>query len=158
MTTLPSTAPTLNRLLAIQYRSLAMYLIWASPYRRPEDEEAWKAIQQVVADQEAYCGRIVELLLDRGWNVDYGDFPITFTGSHDLSLKYLVHQLVDSQKQTIKAIRECYEALSQDAVGQALADECLGAAIGHLEILEEVRNQKSSDTVLKVHEEAVETA
>jgi len=153
----PSPSQTLNRLLTIHYRSLAMYLIWATPYRRSEDEQAWKTIQQIVSDQEAYSGRIVELLTERGWNVNYGDFPITFTSSHDLSLKYLVRRLVDSQKSAIKAIRECYQALSQDALGQALADECLGAATGHLEILEELLAPKSSDTLLKLHEETVET-
>ena len=101
------TPDTLNKLLAIHYRSLPMYLVWAAPYRRDEDVTAWKTILQIVDDQKELSSRIVELISDRNWRVDYGDFPITFTGSHDLSLQYLVRRLADWQKGTVKAIQAC---------------------------------------------------
>jgi hypothetical protein len=147
-----NTADVLNRLLAIHYRSLPMYLIWASPYRRPEDEHAWNTIQQIVEDQKALSARIVELIVERNWRVDYGDFPITFTGSHDLSLDFLIRRLVQWQKGTIAAIQECYDALADDPVAQGLADECLGTAKAHLEILQELlaAKQKPADE-MKLH-------
>ena len=145
---------TFNRLLAIHYRSLPMYMVWATPYRRAEDEHSWKTILQIVEDQKALSARIVELIADRNWRVDYGDFPITFTGSHDLALDFLVRRLAQWQKGTVTAIQECYEALADDPVAQALADECLGAAKGHLELLEELLAPAKATAEVKLHDPA----
>lgn len=150
----------LNRLLAIHYRSLPMYLVWACPYRRPQDEQAWKVVHQIVDDQKATAARIVELIQDRNQRVAYGDFPITFTGSHDLAMSYLVRRLSEWQRGTVAAIQQCYDALANDPIAQALADESLGAARGHLETLEELRAGKlpSSDAnppSVKLHEPEV---
>lgn len=142
----------LNRLLAIHYRSLPMYLLWACPYRRNNDESAWKIVQQIVNDQKSISARVVELILDRNGRIDYGDFPITFTGSHDLSLSFLVRRMCDWQAGTIKAIQECYDALADDPIAQALADEALGTAKGHLESLEELRSGNHKPAEVKLHE------
>jgi hypothetical protein len=143
----------LNRLLAIEYRSLPMYLLWACPHRTAGDEQAWKTIQSIVDDQKAMSTRIAELIADRSWRVDLGDFPITFTGSHDLDLDYLVRRLVDWQKGTVASIQECYTALADDPVAQAVADEALGEAKGHLESLEEIVARKNAPApAVKLHE------
>ena len=147
-----STPDVLNRLLTIHYRSLAMYLVWACPYRRHEDEHAWQVVLQVVEDQKTLCTRIVELISERNWRMDYGDFPITFTGSHDLSLAYLVRRLVDYERGTIAALQECCQQLADDPVAQGLAEECLGMAKGHLESLEELLTARQSPSTVKLHE------
>lgn len=146
------TADTLNRLLAIQYRSLPMYLVWATPYRRAGDEAAWNTISQIVEDQRQHSARIVDLILDRKERVDYGDFPITFTGSHDLALSFLVRRLIQWQKDTVAAVQRCYDELAEDPVAQGLADECLGAARGHLESLEELISGNHKPAGIKIHE------
>lgn len=146
------TVDTLNRLLAIHYRSLPMYLIWATPYRRAGDEAAWQVANQVAQDQRQFSAQIVELIESRRERVDYGDFPITFTGSHDLALKFLVRRLIEWQKDTVVAIRECCDALADDPIAQGLADECLGAAKGHLESLEELLSGNHRPLAVKIHE------
>jgi hypothetical protein len=138
---------TLTRLLAIEYRSLPMFLMWACPYRDTGDDDAWKTIKHIVNQQTAMSGRISELITDRGWRVDYGDFPITFTGSHDLSLQFLVRRLIDWQKGTVTSLEQCYRDLADDPTAQAVADECLGEAKGHLESLEELVAKKPSPPI-----------
>ena len=157
MRAITQTHEKLNKLLAIHYRSFPMYLVWATPYRRAEDEHALKTIQQIVDDQKAISARIVELITDRNWRVDYGDFPITFTSSHDLALDFLVRRLVQWQKGTVTAIQECYDALADDPLAQGLADECLGTAKGHLETLEELQQGKRPPGEIKIHETTAET-
>lgn len=147
-----STADTLNRLLAIHYHSLPMYMVWATPYRQAEDDTSWQTIGQIVADQKQLSARIVELIDERGGRVDSGDFPITFTGSHDLSLGFLVRRLLQWQKDTVQAIQQCYEALADDPIAQGLADECLGAAKGHLESLEELLTRTHKPAEVKIHD------
>jgi hypothetical protein len=128
----------LNRLFAIHFRSLPMYLSWACPYRTAGDEAAWKLIEQIVEDHKLYAARIVELIESRHMRIEHGEFPITFTGSHDLDLDFLVRRLTIWQKAAVTALGECYRALGADPAAQSLADECLGAAKGHLESLEEL--------------------
>jgi hypothetical protein len=97
----------------------------------------------------------VDLIQDRKLFVDYGDFPITFTGSHDLSLNFLVRRLVQWQKDTVVAVQQCYDALADDPIAQGLADECLGAAKGHLESLEELVSGNHQPAGVKIHEPEV---
>ena len=87
-----------------------------------------------------------------------GDFPITFTGSHDLDLNYLMRRLVDFQKDTVASLEEVYQQLADDPIVQAFADECLGTAKGHFETLQDVVGSGSKPeaaTELKLHVAAV---
>lgn len=149
-----SSLDALNRLLAIQYRSLPQYLLWACPYRRAEDDRAWSVIQHVVEDQQALSARVVELIEDRQARVDYGDFPLTFTGTHDLSLDYLVRRLIEWQQGTVQAIEQVVAKLGRDPVGQSLAEECLGAAKGHLENLRELLTPAAPAETIKLADAA----
>ncbi len=63
---------------------------------------------------------------------------MTFTDTHDLSLDYLVNELVDYQRQDIAAIEKCVVDLNADGNGRALAEEVLGNARGHFESLKEL--------------------
>lgn len=128
----------LNRLLVILHRSLPMYLADAAPWKHLGDEAAANVLGHLVADYRMYAGRIVNLLLERRQRLEFGDFPMVFTDTHDLALDYLVGELIYYQQQDIAAIQQCIAELKTDAVGQALAEEVLGNARGHLESLQEL--------------------
>src|SRR5262249_10499764 len=134
----------LNRLLVILYRSLPMYLADAAPWTRPADEEAKKVLGHIVADYKKYAGRIAELLLERRHVLGFGEYPMAFTDTHDLSLDYLINELISYQKQDIGAIEQCGADLRTDLPAKALAEEILGNARGHLESLEELRKQPAA--------------
>lgn len=139
MTTDPSAA--LNRLLVTLHRSLPMYLADAAPWTHHGDERAQKVLSHIVADYEMYVGRIAELLLSRRQLAGFGDYPMIFTDTHDLSLDYLIGELIFYQKQDIATIQDCAIALQNDPAGRALAEEVVGNARGHLESLDELRKQ-----------------
>jgi hypothetical protein len=128
----------LNRLLVIVYRSFPMYLADAAPWTHPGDERATRVLNHIVADYQMYAGRISELLLDRRELNSFGEYPMVFTDTHDLSLDYLVSELIYYQKQDIIAIRQCVDDLRTDLTARSLAEEVLGNARGHLQSLEEV--------------------
>jgi hypothetical protein len=134
---------TLNRLLATLYRSLPMYLADAVPWVHPGDEHAKHVLNHIVADYRMYSGRIVELLTQRRQLLSFGEYPMVYTDTHDLSLDYLLNELVYYQKQDINAIERCMTELGGDGAGRNLAEEILGNAKGHLESLEELRKQPS---------------
>ncbi len=135
----PQTNEVLNRLFVTLYRSLAMYLEYASPWKRGGDDKAIATVQHVVADQKALCQRIANYILDHHGRVDTGEYAMYFTGLHDVSLEYVIGQLVQAQRSDIAAIEQCVGQLQHDPAARALAEETLGTARGHLDELEELR-------------------
>ena len=112
-----------------------MYLADAVPWMHAGDEKAKHA------DYRMYAGRISDLLLSRRKRFTFGEYPMVFTDTHDLSLDYLISELVDYQKQDVAAIEKCVVDLKTDAPSRVLAEEVLGNARGHLESLEEFLKQ-----------------
>jgi hypothetical protein len=128
----------LNRLLVIIYRSLPMYLADAVPWMHPGDEKAKHVLNHIATDYRMYSGRIADSLLARRERFTFGEYPMTFTDTHDLSLDYLIRELVDYQRQDIAEIEKCVVDLKADGSARALAEEVLGNARGHLESLKEL--------------------
>jgi hypothetical protein len=139
MTTDPNA--TLNRLLVTLHRSLPMYLADAAPWTHHGDERARKVLGHIVTDYRMYSGRIAELLLSRRQLAGFGEYPMIFTDTHDLSLDYLIGELIFYQTQDIAAIQDCALALQNDSAGRTLVEEVLGNARGHLESLDELRKR-----------------
>jgi hypothetical protein len=127
-------AESLNRLLALHYRSLPMYLRDARPWTRRQDERAEEVLAHLIADHQRIVDLSFEALLDEGGDIEHGAFPMTFTDLHDLSFDYLLGALVENQTQ----LAEQLQALVDDSGGEPLALEALGLAKGHLEELREL--------------------
>ena len=133
-----NTIEVLNRLLVIHHRSLPMYLSYAAPWQTQRDQAAREVLDHIVADQKQMVDRIGELVLERDGDVEHGEFPMYFTGLHDLSFDYLVRRMIADQNRDVAAIEQCVDQLESDPLAKALAQECLGAAKGHLDSLEEL--------------------
>ncbi len=138
----------LNRLLTILYRSLPMYLTYASPWTRPGDEQAVATLKHVVDDQKQLADRIAQYIMQNHGPIELGEYPIEFLDTHDLSLDFLLTRLVDYQKRDVAGLEQCAASLQSDRPAAALAEEALGAARGHLESLQELADRlaKSSAT------------
>jgi hypothetical protein len=134
----------LNRLLAIEYRSLPMYLAEAALWRDPAAEQASAALANIVLDQRNMAARIAEMILDRRGRLDMGEYPMDFTDTHCLSLDFLLKELIHYQRQDVAAIEECVTDVVDDAEARALAEEVLGSQRRHLEVLEELLRQPAA--------------
>ena len=78
------------------------------------------------------------MILYYGGDVLPGVFPFEFTGLVDLSADYLLGIIIDHQEKDIAVIQDCVNQLEADPLAQALAEESLGAAKGHLDSLQEL--------------------
>jgi len=136
------TCRLLNQLISIHARSLPVYLMDAAPWVAKRESHATDVLNIVAADHELTADRIAELVMERGGAVSLGAFPMPFTGLHDLSLEYLISQLVLHQRNDTQRIQQIVELLASDPVAKSVAEETLGAAKGHLESLEELLNSK----------------
>lgn len=133
------TISTLNRLVALHNRSLASYLSYASPTWKLGDEQAKQTLDLITAQQKEVVDRIGPLIDEAGGIVDYGAYPMSFTGLHDLSSEYLIGQLILDQQRIVSAIEDGVRELSGDATACELAQEALGMAKGHLDLLTELK-------------------
>jgi hypothetical protein len=136
----PSAAEVLNRLLVLHLRSLPMYLSYAPPHQLNRHQGAKAVLDQIVADQKRTVDRLGLLILDSGGTVDNGEFPMAFTSLHDLSLPYLLKQMLERQHRFITACQKLADMLSLTPFAQAAAREAVGEAKGHLENLQELQS------------------
>jgi hypothetical protein len=136
-----SSIDVLNRMLAILYRSLPMYLNQVSPWMHAGNERAKAVLDQIVADHERDCRRLVEFIIDQRGTIDLGDFPMEYTDLHFLSLEFLTQELVRHQRLDIAGIENCVAWLAKDLYARALAEEILGSERAHLEMLDELARE-----------------
>src|SRR5262245_28552489 len=135
----PSTTEILNRLLVLHVRSLPMYLSYAPPYQLGRQPQAKAVLDHIVEDQKRTIDRLGTLILDAGGTLDYGEFPMSFTSLHDLSLAYLLQLLIERQKKFIAACEKLADMLGMAPYAQAAAREAVGEAKGHLDNLRELQ-------------------
>lgn len=133
-----STNDILNKLLILHARSLPMYLSYALPWQVRQHPKFLETLENVVFLQKQMVDRFASLILENGGVVNNGEFPMWFTGLHDLSVEYLLGQVIDRQKKEIAFIEKCSQLLLRAPYAQAVAHEALGEAKGNLQSLEEV--------------------
>lgn len=136
------TCSSLNRLSVAHSRSLTVYLQYAPPWLEKGHEEVTTVLEQIVRDQEATVDRIGTMIQSAGEDVDPGKFPISFTGLHDLSIEYLVSLMIEGQREIISISEQAVSELAADAMGQAVAQESVGAAKAHLDSLLEIADHE----------------
>lgn len=127
----------LNRLLVLHHRSLPSYLSDARPWTRyTRQAEAQQLLTNIVSDQRRTVDEIGELLTERNHAIQYGEFPLSYTGLNDLSLTFLLKKMLEQQKRNISHIESIVPQLAEDDVARAMAERSLGAAKAHLEMLQ----------------------
>ncbi len=132
------TNSTLNRLRIIHTRSFAAYVHYAAPWIRKGFHGAADVLEIMGSEVQRIADHLGEMILANGGEIIAGEFPIEFTGLHDLSVDYLLGVIIDHQEKDIAAIQECVNQLDANPFGQALAEKALGAAKGHLDSLQEL--------------------
>jgi hypothetical protein len=137
----PSTTDLLNRLLVLHVRSLPMYLSYAPPYQLYQNAKAKAVLEQIVEDQKRTIDRLGTLILDAGGVVDNGEFPMSFTSLHDLSLQYLLKLLIERQQKFVTVSERLADQLAMAPYAQAAAREAVGEAKGHLENLQDLQRE-----------------
>jgi hypothetical protein len=138
----PQVIPVLNELLRILCRSLPAYLADAKPWAHSEHQQFQTALDHLVADQQRYARLVTDAITAHGGRPDPGRFAMHWTAKNDLSLGFLLQEVIDQQEQDVAALEHCAAALEEIAALHSLAEEILGNARGHLDILKEIVTAK----------------
>jgi hypothetical protein len=113
----------LNDLLIDLCRSLLQYASEAWPWTADDEQQARRTIDQIVARQQVYIAELADILMSRGWNVDFGMYPVEYTDLHYVALGYLLNLLVENQTALLAKIEKALEAVRGDQhASELLAD------------------------------------
>jgi len=134
----PETVHTLNRLVVAIGRSLPMYLKWAKPNALVGEEATMAALEGIADNQQHMVDRIAEFIVDANELVMHGEFPMVFTGFHDLSCDYLIRESIRYQEHLLTTLQTAVGELEMAPAAQSLAQKAAGMAEGHLETLREI--------------------
>lgn len=140
----------LDRLLKILCRSLPAYLADVKSWTRPDQQQIQSAIDHLVADQRQFAQRVSDAIVERGGRPNPGRFSSEFTAKNDLALEFLLREVLDYQEQDVEMIEYYVAQLESSPVLHVLAEEILGNAKGHRDILEEMvsfEDQNANDDV-----------
>lgn len=127
----------LLQLLAICRGSLPQYMRHARPHQTSQSDEAQAALADIVADQDVMAERIAGKLEALGTVPKSVEFPMEFTGLHDMSIDYLIDRAIRRQNEDIAALDRLSNSLACHQSVRSLADEASGMAVAHLEALQE---------------------
>jgi hypothetical protein len=130
--------PVLNRLLGLLCRSLPTYLADVKTLGHPEGEPIRTALHRLVADQQMYARRVADAITQCGGQPNSGRFPTEFAAKNDLSIEFLLREIVACHDRDVVAVKQCVDQLEGTSILHALAEEILGNAKGHLDILQEL--------------------
>jgi hypothetical protein len=128
----------LNRLLGLLHRSLPMYLADIKTLVHPKGERIRLALRHMVNDQRMYAQRVAAAIAQCGGQPNAGRFPTEFAAKNDLALDFLLREIIACHDRDVVAVARCVEQLEGDSTLHALAEEILGNAKGHLDILQEL--------------------
>jgi hypothetical protein len=132
----------LNELLVIHSCSLPSYLGSWKPWARQGDQQSLRVLRNMSAEHSRMADRIARVITRYGGYPDRGSFPMLFTDMHDLSTDYIVRNVREFQKRDLRRIEEIAESLAAYPDAHAVAQECLGAAKAHLDLLNELESPR----------------
>jgi hypothetical protein len=123
-----------------------MYLAFAAPYVGQGDEAASEVLSQIVADQKYIVEKLGDYLVEHDHAVGHGHWDMNFTSLHDVSLHYLISEVIRGEKSLIVDLTKYSDKLASYPAAKALVQEALGMAKGHLESLEELTHGAAAGT------------
>ena len=120
----------LNRLVVDLGCTLLQFTGEVSPWSPANATAARETLVRVIKQQQDHSEQIVQLLVDRGWPVEFGTYPAEFTDLHFLSLKALLPRIIENQNAIIVELDEAAHACVDDASATEVLNAVLAGERG----------------------------
>lgn len=116
----------LNELLVDLARSLLQYAVESGLWSATGTQGS--ELVKLAHRQQASVRALAELLMVRGWTVDFGAYPTDYTDLHFLSTRYFLPHLLESQAALVAELDEAAHTCIDDPaavelVGRLLIEE-----------------------------------
>jgi hypothetical protein len=117
----------LNQLVVDLGRSLLQFVGEASPWTPANAAAARETVARLVSQQQRDVTRLTDLLVARGFPIDFGMYPADFTDLHFVSLKALLPRVIASQEALVAELDEAAHTCIDDPEAVTLLDEVLSS-------------------------------
>jgi len=130
--------------------SFPLFLADAGIWTYPGREEIRLALADLAGDLASLRDRASIALESIGRAVPRPEYPLRFTATHDLDLRYLLPRVIESLRAIAAGCDRLLESFgSEETIGSSLAAreadlirESKGAALGHLDVLEQLLSKE----------------
>lgn len=96
----------LNALLVAHGRSLLQYMAEAWPWTNEAAADLHDEVKALAERQSQAANAIAELLADRNWRIDFGNYPVDYTHLNYVGLEHLLREIVTNAETLVTEIRE----------------------------------------------------
>ncbi len=128
----------LNRLSMIHNRSFPAFLLQSSSWVRGAADKPAEVLKRIAEANQAMVDRLGRDLYEHRAVADQGEFPMYYADWIDLSAAFTVSAAIDELRRDVDDINQCIEALEEEPMMLAVAQEALGEAKGHIDSLVEL--------------------
>lgn len=128
----------LNLLLIRLLRSLLQYTAECWPWASVDESGEQQAIADMGQSQLVYVHRLVDLLVERGWPIDFGTYPTEFTDLHYVGLDFLLGELIADEDKLIAELQRGQSELAGGHAAESLIAAVLESERGHAARLREL--------------------
>lgn len=112
----------LNHLLIRLLRSLLQYASECWPWASVDESGEQQAILEMGQVQLAHVHRLVDLLVERGWSIDFGNYPTEFTDLNYVGLDFLLGELIADEAKSITELERAQADLAGDSAAGLVAE------------------------------------
>jgi hypothetical protein len=134
----------LNAVANALYRSLLQYAEecwpWSGGLHGSNERAAVHALSRA---QREHVGKMVELLEDRNWTVDFDNYPYDFTNLNYVGIDYLVQKLIADEERLLSQTEQTLPVCHSDAEASELLRN---AAAAQRESVQRLRQLKAAGT------------
>lgn len=134
-----------NHLLVVISRGLLQYVGECWPWTQPASDEDRVTLLRLVEEQKTRIHALAEMLIDRGWTIDFGSYPTAYTDLHFVALDYLLDQLVTAQQAVVAEVDAVLSTSTGDPEAGVLLERILKEERRTLSELERLTAEKTND-------------
>lgn len=104
----------LNALLIELRCSLLHYAGECRPWIDFGEEAEGEKVDGLIRRQDGQVTRLAELLYDRDWPVDFGNYPTEYALHHDVALDYLLKLLIEHEEALVAEMEDLRRTVADD--------------------------------------------
>lgn len=145
MSTVSASGDRLAELIRLLGSSFPMYLADAGIWTYPGREEIKLSLSDLAGDLKNIRDRASIVMESVGSEVPRPEYPLRFTATHDLDLRFLLPRVIESLRMIASGCERMLDGADADSTppsaasrGVELVREARGTALGHLEVLEQL--------------------
>ena len=128
----PRNDQILNQALIRVFRSLLQYTAECWPWASANAQAEQAAIAEMGRRQLSTVGNLVELLVQRGWAIDFGNYSTGYTDHHYVGLDFLLREIIKDEEELLAELQTWQNQLVHDDEGAKLLGHIADAERSHL--------------------------